>query len=242
MPGPTILTVCPGQRESPTGWLVMTIGAFLVRQPLKILVIDRMGMKVNERARTASYFVLGFGAIFAIGLAGTGITAGWTPLIPFAIVLPLAAIQMYFDFTRNSRNVLPELGGAITISASAAAIALAGGWSWPLALGLWAIFIARLILSILYVRERLLLEKGKPFDRFVPTAAHLAAVAGVAVLAWFGLSPLLVIAAMIILLARAVEGLSKNRYKMKAMKIGVFEVIYGTLTVLAVIIGHYAGI
>lgn len=221
---------------------VMTIGAFLVRQPLKMLVIDRMGMKVNERALTASYFVLGFGAIFALGLVATVMTAGWMPLLPFAIVLPLAAIQMYFDFTRKSRNVLPELGGAVTISASAAAIALAGGWSWPIALGLWAIFVARLIPSILYVRERLLLEKGKPFTRTVPMIAHAAALVGVAVLALFGLSPILVVAAMLILLGRAIEGLSANRRKMKAMKIGIFEVVFGTLTVLAVIIGHYTGI
>ncbi len=224
-------------------WIaVMTIGAFLVRQPLKMLVIDRLGMKVKERAWTAAYFALGFGAIFTLGLAGTVMTAGWAPLMPFAFVLPLAAVQMYFDFTRNSRNVLPELGGAVTISASSAAIALAGGLSWPLALGLWAIFIARLIPSILYVRERLLLEKGKPFDKAAPLAAHITAVAGVATLAWFALSPMMVVAAMLILLARCVEGLSKTRYKMKAMKIGIFEVIYGALTVLAVIIGHYMGI
>lgn len=224
-------------------WIaVMTIGAFLVRQPLKVLVIDRLGMRVNERAMTALYFVLGFGAIFTLGLAGTVMTAGWAPLVPFAFVLPLAAIQMYFDFSRQGRHVLPELGGAVTISASAAAIALAGGMTWPAALGLWAIFVARLIPSILYVRERLLLEKGKAFTRWIPIAAHVAAAAAVIALAWFGLSPWLVVAAMLILLVRAVEGLSANRYKMKAMKIGIFEVVFGTLTVLALIIGHYSGI
>ncbi len=224
-------------------WIaVMTIGAFLVRQPLKVFVIDRLGMRVNERALTAMYFVLGFGAIFALGLAGAVVTAGWEPLLPFAFVLPLAAIQMYFDFSRQGRHILPELGGAVAISASAAAIALAGGMSWPAALGLWAIFVARLISSILYVRERLLLEKGKPHSKNSPLIANTIAVAAVAALASFGLAPALVIFAMLILLGRAIEGLSINRRKMKAMKIGIFEVIYGTITVLAVIIGHYTGI
>lgn len=224
-------------------WIaVMAIGAFLVRQPLKVLVIDRMGMKVAERARLALKFVLLFGAIFTAGLAGAVLTAGPAALLPFAFVLPLAAVQLYYDFSRQSRNVLPELGGAITISAAAAAIAIAGGWSWPLALGLWAVFIARLIPSILYVRERLLLEKGKPASRNVPLVAHLAAVAGVAILVSFGLVPALTALAMLMLLGRAIEGLSAGRRKMKAMKIGVFEVIYGTITVLAVIIGHYTGL
>lgn len=224
-------------------WIaVMTIGAFLVRQPLKMLVIDRMGMKVPERAMTALKFIVIFGAVFTAGLIGTVITAGTGPLLPFAFVLPLAAVQMYFDFSRQGRHLLPELGGAVTISASIAAIALAGGMTVPVALGLWAIFVARLIPSILYVRERLLLEKGKSFSRTLPLSAHVVGVILVAILASFGLSPILAVLAMLMLLVRAIEGLSAGRRKMKAMKIGIFEVIYGTITVVAVIIGHYTGI
>ena len=226
----------------PGVWIaVMTIGAFLVRQPLKVLVVDRLGMKVAERANVALKFVAIFGAVFIAGLVGAVLTGGWAPLMPFAFVLPLAALQMYYDFSRQSRHVLPELGGAVAISASAAAIALAGGFDWPAALGLWAVFAARLIPSILYVRERLLLEKGKPFSRSVPLIAHVVGVAAVALIASFGLVPTLVSFAMLILLGRAVEGLSGRR-PMKAMKVGIFEVIYGTITVLAVIIGHYTGI
>ncbi len=224
-------------------WIaVMMVGAFLVRQPLKVLVIDRTGMRVNERAMMASYFVLAYGAVFALGLAGTVMTVGWAPLLPFAFVLPLAAVQLYFDFSRQGRHLFPELGGAVTISASIAAIALAGGMTLPAALGLWAIFVARLIPSILYVRERLLLEKGKAFSKNIPLIVHVIAVASIALLASFGLITVLAVLAMFILLARAVEGLSAGRRKMKAMKIGIFEVIYGTITVLAVIVGYYTGI
>jgi len=223
-------------------WIaVMTIGAFLTRQPLKMLVIDRLGMRVNERARMALLFVGGFGAIFSLGLAGTFLAVGYRPLLPFAFVLPLALIQIYYDFSRQSRHLLPELGGAVAISGSIAAIALAGGFSWAAAFGLWGIFVARLIPSILYVRERLLLEKGKNFTRLVPIVSHVAAFLIVALLAYSGVSPILPVFAMLLLLYRAVEGLSAGRTKMKAMKIGVWEVIYGTITVLAVVIGYYTG-
>jgi hypothetical protein len=221
---------------------IMAIGAFLVRQPLKVLVLDRMGMRVDERAKAAILFVLGFGSIFVLGLAGSFAFAGLRPLTPFGAVLPLAAILIYFDFARKSRNLLPELGGAIAISASAAAVALAGGFSVANSLGLWAILVARLVPSILYVRERLLEEKGKTFSRTIPLAAHFGALALVAALAYFGLSPIPAVLAMVMLLVRAAEGLSAGRRKMKVMKIGVLEVIYGTLTVVFIVAGHYSGI
>ncbi len=224
-------------------WIaVMMVGAFLVRQPLKILVIDRIGMRINERAMMALYFVVIYGSIFAVGFVAAVMTAGFWPLLPLACVLPLAAVQLYFDFSRQGRHLLPELGGAVTISASIAAVALAGGMTLPAALGLWAIFVARLIPSILYVRERLLLEKGKAFSKNIPLIAHVIAVVSIALLASFGLIPALAVFAMLILLVRTVEGLSDGRRKMKAMKIGIFEVIYGTITVLAVIVGYYTGI
>ncbi len=43
----------------------------------------------------------------------------------------------------------------------------------------------------------------------------------------------------VVLLTRAVWGLSRFRRRVKAMKIGIWEVVYGTLTVLSIIAGHY---
>jgi hypothetical protein len=45
-----------------------------------------------------------------------------------------------------------------------------------------------------------------------------------------------------VLLGRAVIGLSPYRSKIKAMRIGVWEVIYGTLTALSVVIGYYLSV
>ena len=100
---------------------------------------------------------------------------------------------------------------------------------------------ARSIPSILYVRHRLNLEKQKSFSRIVPILAHLAAITVVLGLAISGLSPLLVAGMFGVLLVRCVIGLSAYRRKVKAMKIGIGEVIYGTLTVAALIIGYYSG-
>jgi hypothetical protein len=223
-------------------WIaVMTIGAFLVRQPLKVLLIDRLGMKVRERALAALAFLAIYGTVFTAGLIGTVASVGWWPLLPFVFVLPFAAYQIYCDASRQGRQLIAEVIGAVSISASIAAIALSAGRPWAVAVSLWLIFVLRLVPSILYVRNRLLLEKGKQYSRIVPTVAHVAALTIVAVLSYLTLSPILTLFAMLILLWRAVAGLAPGRRKLRAMQIGVLEIVYGTLTVLSVVIGYYAG-
>lgn len=229
---------------SPTApWIVMmTIGAFLLRQPLRVLIADRVGRRDGYLAVTSLCFTLFYAGLFTAGFAGTIKVAGTRPLIPFFIVLPLVAVQIYFDIFRRSRALFPEIAGAISISGSVAAIALASGLPWTFAAALWLVFIARLVPSILYVRERLRLEKGKTHSLLVPLTAHLAALSLIGTLVFFRLVPIIATAAMIILLFRAITGLSMKRRKMRAMQIGIWEVIYGTLTVLILVIGFYAGL
>lgn len=232
---------------SPTGILIaaMTIGAFLARQPLKVLIADRFGMRNRPRAVAAFLFLALFGLIFAAGLAGAIVSAGRSQttqgmpfLLPFVLVLPLVLVQGYFDLFRRGRALIAELAGAISITASVAAIALAAGMSPAAAAGLWLIFIARLIPSVLYVRERLRLEKGKTFSRGVVIGSHTAALAVVATLAGARLVPYLPVIAISILLVRSIRGLSPGRQKLRAMQIGVLEIVYGALTVLSVVIGY----
>ena len=224
-------------------WIaMMVIGAFLLRQPLRILVADRFGRQDDRLAATAFSFILLYGGCFAVGLAGIVLTTATTTLLPFLIVLPLIALQIYFDIFRRSRALIPEIAGAIAISSSVAVMALAAGFPMPAAVALWLVFVARLIPSILYVRERLRLEKGKPHSLALPVAAHAVALLLVIALAVYGLVPVIACGAMMILFYRAAIGLSAQRTKMRAMQIGVWEVIYGTTTVLLLVIGYYTGL
>ena len=223
-------------------WIAcLIIGAFLTRQPLKVLIADRFGMRNRERASLAFRLLLCYGAIFSIGLAGTLLSVGVQSLLPFIWVLPLAIFQIYIDASRQSRKLIPELTGAIVMSTSIAAIGLAANMPLVNAAALWVIFASRSIASVLYVRERLRLEKGKQYSRMIPTFAHVTALLLVSMLAFYGLSSFLTIMAMSVLAYRAIAGLSAGRSKMKAMQIGVWEIIYGVLVVLSVVIGHYSG-
>ncbi|MBX7053953.1 MAG: YwiC-like family protein [Pyrinomonadaceae bacterium] len=223
-------------------WIAcLAIGAFLTRQPLKVLIADRFGFRNRERAGLAFRFLLCYGAIFSIGLAGTLLSVGVQPLLPLVWVLPFAVFQIFIDASGKSRKLIPELTGAVVMSASIAAIGLAANMPWINVAALWSIFAARSIASVIYVRERLRLEKGKPYSRVIPTLAHVATFFLTTALAYFGFSPFLTILGMFVLAYRAIEGLSPGRSKMKAMEIGVWEIVYGTLVVLSVVIGHFAG-
>lgn len=239
---PIVVALAIGPSVSGFAIAVMTIGAFLVRQPLKVLIIDRLGQKNNARARAAIKFLLLFSAVSAAGFVSTLYLTGIKPLFPFILVLPFAAVQIYFDGSRKSRGLLPELLGGVSISSSSAAIMLAGGASVFAAAAIWILMIARLIPSIIYIRNRLRLEKGKGHSFIQPVAFHSAAFITVVVLAYYGGVPWLAAAAMVVLLFRAVRGLSPTRKKLKAMQIGVLEVLYGAVTVFAIVLGHYIGI
>ncbi|MEP6850949.1 MAG: YwiC-like family protein [Acidobacteriota bacterium] len=221
-------------------WIaVMIIGAFLMRQPLKMFVLNLRGNRDRGHAAAAQKFLLIYSAIFIAGAAGTLMTANLSALVPLTCAIPLAGVQTWFDTFRRSRHIVPELAGAIAISSSIAAIAIAGGASTPIALALWTIMIMRLVPSILYVRQRLLLEKGKPFSLKLPIAAHGIACFFTADLVIAGLASIPVLIVIGVLFGRCLFGLGKNlsHKRTKATTIGIMEVVYGTILVCAIAAG-----
>lgn len=220
----------------------MTVGAFLLRQPLKFLIPDLMAGKNLPRTPLALKFTLIFGSVFAFGAIGSYAFTPTSSLLPFLAVAPFAVYQIYCDAIRQSRQLFPEITGAVALSSSVTVLALADGWGVSAAIALWVIMLARLIPSILYVRSRLRLEKGKETRNFPPLAAHVLALALVSGLAYDGLSPVLIVLMMAFLLGRVAVGLSALRSPAKAKVIGIREVIFGSLTVLALVFGYYFGV
>ncbi len=228
---------------SPTAlWItLMTIGAFLLRQPLRVYFMNLRSRRSPDLASTAMGFAACYFVIFATGITGMIATGGPLPLIPFFAVLPMIGVQAYFEIFRRSRDLVPEIFGAISISSSVAAIALCKV-PWPFALALWLVMIGRLVPSILYIRSRLLLEKGKRYSVLQPVTAHLVAFTLVLILVGLKIVPMMTLLAMMLLLYRAITGLSSGRKKLTATQIGVREVVYGIVTVLILVIGYHAGI
>ena len=176
------------------------------------------------------------------GLSGTLLTAPPLSLLPFIAVAPLAVYLMVQDVARQSRELVPEILAAVVLSATPASMVVGDGGSWAFAIALWMIMISRLIPSIVYIRNRLNVEKGKPHSIAAPILVHAAALAAIVLLAIYDLAPWLAVVMLVVLLLRAVAGLSRFRHPTPAKVLGIWEVIYGILMVAAVTAGHYTGI
>ena len=221
---------------------VASFGVFLVHQPLKIALKDRLKGRRPARTVLAERFVLLYGLMTVVPLAVLLLAAPAAFLFPIALAVPLAAVQLVYDSRNQSRRLLPEISGALSLAMIAPSIALLAGWELVPAFVLWGIIGARVIPSILYVRERLRVEHGKPESSLPAWIAHSAALLTVSGLAAASLTPWPGIFAFVILLVRALVGLSAYRTPRPAKVIGFQEVAYGLVTVLLVSLGYRAAL
>jgi len=218
------LLVAPSRAGAAVG--VAAVFGFLARQPLKLALQDALRGRSYPRTPYCSALAASFLLCAAIAFACAAAMSGVRMLIPFAIASPLAIVQVAYDATSRSRELLPEISGAAAMTSVAAAIAMGGGLPSAAAYGLAGILIARFVPAILHVRALL----GR-LPRRTALAAHVVAVGAVARYA-----PPLAIAAMIVLLVRAVWGVTHQPPRAKA--IGWREIAYGAVSVVLVAIAY----
>lgn len=200
--------------------------AFLTRQPLKLALQDAMRGRSYPRTPCCHALAATFLLAGAAALAGAVAMSGTRILIPLALAVPFGIVQIAYDATSRSRELLPEIGGAIAMTSVAAAIAIAGGMQSLAAYGLAGILIARFVPAILYVRALF----GR-LPRWIAVTAHVVAVVAIV----FYARPL-AIAAMIVLLVRAIWGVTHKAPRAKT--IGWREIAYGAVTVVLVALAY----
>ena len=94
--------------------------AFLARHPWKLAMQDAMRRRNYPRTRYCRWFAAMYSLAGALALA-SGVAIGGAPvLIPLAVVAPLAVVQLVYDARNRSRELLPELSGALAMSSVAA--------------------------------------------------------------------------------------------------------------------------
>jgi hypothetical protein len=220
-------------------WLaVAACAAFLVQQPLKLALGDRRRRRRYPRTIWAERFVLFFSAAILVAL-GLAISASQAPFwLPLMLAAPLALIQLYYDTQNRGRYLIAELSGAVALGAVAPAIAQAAGWSLALGMTLWLILVARTLASVVYVRARLRLERGQPVVTGPVWLAHVVGIALVAGLAWLELAPWLSVLALLLLLVRAVYGLSAYRRPVQPRTVGFQEMGYGLGLIILTAVGY----
>ncbi|MCS6870848.1 MAG: YwiC-like family protein [Anaerolineae bacterium] len=210
---------------------IAATNVFLLQQPLKIVLKDRLRGKRYPRTALAERFVTLFGVIALLSGILALLTARSDFLAPLLIAIPLALLQVSYAARNRGRELVAEMSGAWALGASAPMIALAGGATMLTAFLLWLVLVARALVSIMYVRVRLrrarqeaarvegaLILHGAALALFV--ALWLRDAVGVALPVAFG-----------VLLARAAKGLLAPR-AVPTKVIGFSEIGYGILVAL----------
>ncbi len=218
---------------------VTALAVFLLRQPLKLYLKDVSGGRRVPRTAAAWKFVLIYSAV----IVTTGITTllllpTWDALLPLVLALPFVMIQLAADVRNRSRTLLAELAGAAAMGALVSTIVMMREWSFPSAIALWLALGVKSLSAVLYVRSRLRLERGKPSARSLAVLAHFMGLAVLVLAAAQKLITWTAPVAMVILLVRAVVGLSSLRKNRPPKIIGFQEIGYGLCFVLLVAVGY----
>lgn len=237
---PVLLAMLVAASGTGVALVILSLASFLMRQPLKIALIDLRKKKLYLRTQLGIGFVAIYGFIALIALLAT-LTGGGLPVIlPLIPAYGVALIQVWlFDIRGNSRHWMPEVIGAVVMSAFAVSIALAGGWSIAFALALAIIIIARAIPTIFYVRARLRQIKSGNTNTRPQTAILLHGLAVILIigLRLLNLVPTLTIFATLILLGRAIYFIRQNQ-DVPAKIVGMQEIIFGLILVISTAIGY----
>ena len=218
--------------------VVAAFALFLFNRPFKIYWGDSRRGRTYERTKMARRYALMYGTIALIATVSALILGGWRPFVPFALAAPLLLLFMYYD-KRPGRHWQAELSAPVAFSAVVMSVALAGGFTWLVSLSLWGFMIARAIPAILFVRARLRLDKGKPISPWGTIAAHILAAVAVGLMVLPGWLPTTAAFAAVMLLGRAIWGLSVYRWRSSVKALGFLETAAGLLSVLLVAIGFW---
>lgn len=136
--------------------------AFLVRTPLKLVLVDVRRKRWLDRSRLAARVAAAELSALGVAVVIAGRLAGWAWLLPVLVALPFVAIEVWFDIRSRGRRLLPELCGAIGITAASAAIVIASGKGAALAAGVWLALAARALGAIPFVRVQIMrLRRGQ---------------------------------------------------------------------------------
>jgi len=158
--------------------------AFVVRTPLKLVLVDRWRHRWLPRSSLALRIAMAELTLMTLLASAAVVLAGWTWLVPVAVAAPLVAIELWFDMRSRGRRLVPELCGAVGIAAVVASVAVAGGTNAWLAGALWLVLAARSVASIPFVRVQISRLRHGTGPRVISDSSQVVAavVAGAAVI------------------------------------------------------------
>jgi hypothetical protein len=210
--------------------------AFLARAPTKVLLVDAFRRRRLPRTRVAlavAVFEVLVLAALVVGAALTATADHWW--IPALVVVPLIAVELWFDMRSRSRRLIPELAGAVGIAGVTTMIVLADDGEAGLAIGLWVILAARAVTSITWVRGRIMALHGRPTDTQASAWADVTAAAAVGLAVAFRAELMVGAAAVVALIV--IQRIAGTGRPASPKRLGLQQMAFGFAVVLLTAIG-----
>jgi hypothetical protein len=156
---------------------IAAFGAFLLRTPLKLAAVDARRQQWRSRSTLAARIAAVESVIIVAAVVAVVVLSGWRWALPVIVAAPLVGVEAWYDVRSRSRRLVPELCGAVGISATTAAIVLADRDDVALAGALWLVLAARSVGSIPFVRAQIARLHRGATDGRGSDIAQLTAVA-----------------------------------------------------------------
>ena len=215
---------------------VATMLAFLLRTPVRVVLVDRHRHRTLDRTRLARRIALTEGALLVSLVAVAAVDSHhrfWWPLV---LAAPLVGVELWFDARSRSRRLAPELAGAIGVSSAAAAVVVAGGHGTTEAVAAWLILTARSVTAIPAVRDQIARLHHRPRTPRLLVVADAAAI-GIAAIA-VAVDPSFLAGAAAIAAVIVVQR-ATGRTPVPATVIGIRQSALGGLVVAATALGAH---
>lgn len=215
---------------------VFALAAFFTRHPLKLWLADVRRGQRYPRTPIAGRFALIYGSVGLLGLLLALLSAKAPFLWTMLLALPLIAVQLWFDARNQSRNLLPEISGAVAMGSVAAGMVLAAGENTWVALGVWLVLAMRSLAAIVYARTQVMRARGQPVSTPSTYATQVLAVGILGIAAWTGWVPWLSVGALALLLPFSVYTLRQPPVAAKV--VGWTQMAFGLVVVVATALGY----
>lgn len=208
----------------------VALAGFFARRPFKAAFAPQHSVRRRD-SREALVTLMALALAGAFEAYVLGAPAAWWPL---ALAAPLALLFAWFDAQGESRAAAAELAGSAAFAVLPVTFASLAGWTWPAALSLGAIALARSVPTIMTVRTSLRLRKSQAARPSMAIVTSVAALAVVVVLAAEKVVPIFAAIGAAFLLARTVWLVTSFRPQWSAKHIGMMEAVVGAAYVAGI--------
>jgi len=208
---------------------------FLAYQPSSIIIKNK-----PKYLLPWAYIFLIVYLIFALGLL-IFLISNYTNrsfLYPFVIAILLMIVFKAFEAINLNRNIVVELIPQVSVALISSSIILINNWETEFVIAFVIVILSRSFQTVFYINNKLKLFKEHTPNKIIVNSVGLSFFIILLFSAVYNFTPWLSLLSLLLLILRAIVGLSPYNKNEKVKIVGIKEFIYGFLFIMINSIGY----